>query len=80
MEKAQKVVDEQMIARGLAPNEVTCNTLVKGWAQKGEMDEAQTVVDGMVQRRLTPDAVSFNTLLNGCDSNFVFVPVLLVRS
>jgi len=38
---------------------------VKGWAQKGDMDEAQLVVDGMVSRRLTPDAVSFNTLLNG---------------
>jgi pentatricopeptide repeat protein len=51
---------------------VTCNTLVKGWAQKGDMDEAQLVVDGMVSRRLTPDAVSFNTLLNGCVDCVVF--------
>ena len=35
MEKAQRIVDEHMIARGIKPNAVTFSTLVDGWVKKG---------------------------------------------
>jgi pentatricopeptide repeat protein len=56
--RAQAVIDE-MLAKGLPPNEVSFNTLVNGWVKKGIMDKAQRVVDEqMIARGLAPNEVS----------------------
>ena len=65
MERAQKIVDEQMIAKGVKPNAVTFSTLVDGWVKKGAMDKATEVVEWMIKRKLSPNEVTYSSLANG---------------
>jgi pentatricopeptide repeat protein len=54
------------------PNHVTCNTMVKGYANIGAMEKAEALFDSMNSGReglCYPDKVTFNTMIDGYAKN-----------
>ncbi|KAM0069101.1 putative tetratricopeptide-like helical domain superfamily [Helianthus debilis subsp. tardiflorus] len=54
-----------MVRRGLHPDVITYSALIDGYCLRGEIDEAEKVLDGMVEKELVPNIITYNSLING---------------
>ena len=62
MEKAMSAARD-MMNFGIEPNEITINTLIKGWCKVGKMSVAMHVTNVMLKMGLYPDEITYNTLI-----------------
>ncbi|XLT44461.1 hypothetical protein HN873_037065, partial [Arachis hypogaea] len=53
-----------MKGKGVKPNAVTHNIMVKWYCKEGKMDEAGCVVAKMVESGFSPDYFTYNTMIN----------------
>ncbi|CAN6832559.1 unnamed protein product, partial [Brassica oleracea] len=58
-----------MSQRGLVGNTITYNTLIQGFCQVGDCDNAQEIFKQMVSSGLAPDIWTYNILLDGLCNN-----------
>lgn len=64
VEEMEKLLGE---VEGMIPpiiDVVSYNTMVKGYAQRGDVDGAFSAIDRLRQRGLTPNAITFNTAID----------------
>lgn len=62
MEKADRVLERMRIA-GIEPNIVTYGTLIKGYAEKGELDLMVKKYEEMTSREIKANQTIFTTML-----------------
>jgi len=67
MEQAEEAMEE-MISLGIKPNNVSFNTVLKGYATgfKTDLDKSFALLAEMKKFGVKPDLFSFNTVLNTC--------------
>ncbi|CBI38482.3 unnamed protein product, partial [Vitis vinifera] len=56
---------EDMMSKGLNPNNISCNILINGLCRTGNIQHALEFLRDMIHRGLTPDIVTYNSLING---------------
>merc|ERR1719310_2771934 len=78
MDKVQMLL-EKMEQLNIKLDLVTYSTIIKGFAVKGDLEEALEVFLGMPNHEVGSDAIIFNTLLDGCirHSRFDFADKLI---
>ncbi|QHO21116.1 hypothetical protein S245_037996 [Arachis hypogaea] len=62
MESLRVMPDE---GKGVKPNAVTHNIMVKWYCKEGKIDEVSCVVAKMVESGFSPDCFTYNTMING---------------
>lgn len=60
VEEAEELLVE--LSPATRPDVVTFNTLIKGYMQRGEIEEAIAVLDRMQAQKVWPNSISFNTI------------------
>jgi pentatricopeptide repeat domain-containing protein 1 len=55
-----------MRKKGLKPNVVTFNSLIDGYAKKGDIEQARHWLVVMRKEGTKPNVIMFNTLTNRC--------------
>ncbi|CAE7653811.1 unnamed protein product [Symbiodinium sp. CCMP2456] len=55
---------EALLAEAPSVDIVSYNTLVKGYAQRSDLDKAQQVLAKLLERGLRPNAITFNTVMD----------------
>lgn len=64
--EADIVLQDMLCSPFTEPDLITYSTLVKAYADRGQVESAVGILKQMLQRRVEPDEVIFNSLLNGC--------------
>ena len=62
MEKAERVI-ERMKVGGVEPNQVTYGTLIKGYAEQGDIDNMVKKYEEMLARQLKPNQTIFTMMV-----------------
>ncbi|GJN07221.1 hypothetical protein PR202_ga25034 [Eleusine coracana subsp. coracana] len=67
VDRARRVLDEEMAAAGVPATRVTYNVLLKGYCQQLQIAKARALFQDMVETvGIDPDVVTYNTLMDGC--------------
>ncbi|GJN28527.1 hypothetical protein PR202_gb16666 [Eleusine coracana subsp. coracana] len=67
VDRARRVLDEEMAAAGVPATRVTYNVLLKGYCHQLQIAKARALFQDMVEAvGITPDVVTYNTLMDGC--------------
>lgn len=64
--EADTVLQEMLCTPHTEPDLITYSTLVKAYADRGQVESAVGILQQMLNRHVEPDEVIFNSLLNGC--------------
>ena len=80
MEKAMSAARD-MMNLGIEPNEITFNTLIKGWCKVGKMSVAMHVTKVMLKMNIYPSQMTYQTLIEGyCKQHDMMTAKRLVES
>jgi len=64
--EADTVLQDMLCSPHTEPDLITYSTLVKAYADRGQVESAVGILKQMLNRHVEPDEVIFNSLLNGC--------------
>jgi len=64
--EADTVLQDMLSSPHTEPDLITYSTLVKAYADRGQVESAVGILKQMLSRHVEPDEVIFNSLLNGC--------------
>lgn len=64
--EADVVLQDMLSSPHTEPDLITYSTLVKAYADRGQVESAVGILKQMLSRHVEPDEVIFNSLLNGC--------------
>lgn len=65
-QEADTVLEDMLSSPDTEPDLITYSTLVKAYADRGQVESAVGILKRMLTRNVEPDEVIFNSLLNGC--------------
>jgi len=65
-QEADAVLQDMLSSAHAEPDLITYSTLVKAYADRGQVESAVGILKQMLSRHVEPDEVIFNSLLNGC--------------
>lgn len=56
---------DEMVDKGIVPNIMTYNSIIKGYCRSGNVRKGQQFLQKMRQDNILPDLIAFNTLIHG---------------
>jgi pentatricopeptide repeat protein len=67
-DEAARVLREMSSSAGVKPDLITYSTLVKAYAERGNVASALKLLDEMIQEGIRPDDIMYNSVLNACNA------------